>query len=499
MKNNDKRASAVIELAEEPIKTQDLTTEIATVARDFTISAYGGVLNPQDPTLATRGGAEGYRLYDDIERDCHAYAVLQKRKDAIISREYQVVPASDDPKDAEPAAFIQSVLKKIPFDQICRDLLDAVLKGFAVVELLWESTELGLIPTKAISKNQRRFVFDTDRNLRLRTLDQFYQGIPLPPRKFLVHQFGSKDGDPYGLGLGTRLFWPVWFKRQGITFWLQFVDKFASPTVKGTYPRGAGKSEKALLLEACEAVSSRAGITIPEGMMMEFMEAARTGSIQTYEGLCRYMDEQISEATLGETGTTNQSGTGGSNARDEVGNECRLEIAKSDSDAESEYLNASLIRWTVEVNFPGANPPGVWRVFEKPKDLNSLADRDNKLSNRVSFRKKYYQKTYGFEEDDFDLVEPGQASIGMPAFSEPGRADLVDTMTGNLTKTVDPIMMGMIGKVRALLAQSKTIEEFRDKLVDLYSQMDGKKLTQVVQQALMTSEMVGRAEVQSGK
>ncbi len=62
---------------------------------------------------------------------------------------------------------------------------------------------------------------------------------------------------------------------------------------------------------------------MPQGMEIKLLEAARSG-IDNYETLVRYMDGQISALVLGETGTTNQSGGGGSRAMDEVGNEVRL-------------------------------------------------------------------------------------------------------------------------------------------------------------------------------
>jgi len=42
------------------------------------------------------------------------------------------------------------------------------------------------------------------------------QGVELPERKFIVHTVGGKEGLPFGLGVGGRLFWPVLFKRKDI-------------------------------------------------------------------------------------------------------------------------------------------------------------------------------------------------------------------------------------------------------------------------------------------
>ena len=64
----------------------EIKQEIATVTRDILQPIFMGLLANQDDTLLTRGGGKGLKIYDDIERDCHAFAVLQKRKMAVIAR-----------------------------------------------------------------------------------------------------------------------------------------------------------------------------------------------------------------------------------------------------------------------------------------------------------------------------------------------------------------------------------------------------------------------------
>lgn len=117
---------------------------------------------------------------------------------------------------------------------------------------------------------------------------------------------------------------------------------------------------------------------IPEGMMVELLQAGST-STDIYEKLARWCDEQISECVLGETGTTNQSGAGGSRARDEVANTIRLEIVQADSDLLSATLNRTVVRWISEFNVPEASPPMVWRDTSQPEDLNVRIGRDKTL------------------------------------------------------------------------------------------------------------------------
>jgi phage gp29-like protein len=103
-------------------------------------------------------------------------------------------------------------------------------------------------PLRFHQRDQRRFLFDSDCNPRLITPENRQEGIQLPEKKFIVHRFGAKDGNPYGLGLGTRLFWPTLFKRQGMGFWSVFAEKFGGPTVLAKYPEFMEQAKQDALL-----------------------------------------------------------------------------------------------------------------------------------------------------------------------------------------------------------------------------------------------------------
>jgi len=74
------------------------------------------------------------------------------------------------------------------------------------------------------------------------------EGEPVPDRKFICFTYGSTD-NPYGKGLGQKLWGPVWFKKHGIKFWVLFCEKFGSPTARGKYPPGTPKEDQQKLLE----------------------------------------------------------------------------------------------------------------------------------------------------------------------------------------------------------------------------------------------------------
>lgn len=494
-------------MEKEPAK-QDLVREIASIERDFRIPIYGGILRPDDDTLMSRGGGRGLRIYDDLERDCHCYAVMQKRKLAVVAGEWEIEAASESALDKRAADVVRAQIEALPFDRICVELLDAVLKGYAVSEVVWEVRGNEIAVARVLERDQRRFVFDVDGRPRLLTLENMIEGEELPDRKFIVHRFGGKSGNPYGLGLGTRLFWPVYFKRQGITFWLTFADKFGNPTAVGKYPVGTDPAEQKKLLDALQALAHDTGVVIPEGMAVELLEAKRAGTINTHEQLARYMDEQMSEAVLGETLTTN-IGQSGSYAASNTHNEVREELRDADADMLSDTLNATLVRWITELNVPGATPPRLWRNYEEPEDLDKRADRDTKV-HAMGFdpSDQYIQETYGdgWSRRPTPAPVPPAAPGGPPApgaeepepaFAEDERDD-VDDLAAQLQDAAGPALDLIIERIRGRLDKAETLAAFGEELAGLFDGLDAADLADAVRRGLVVADLQGRAAIEDG-
>ena len=87
-----------------------------------------------------------------------------------------------------------------------------------------------------------RFRWERDRELLLRTYQNPW-GAPVPPAKFWVLARPGEHSDvPHGAGLARWCYWPAWMRRNGHRFWAVAIEKFGSPTPKGSYPQG-GRGE----------------------------------------------------------------------------------------------------------------------------------------------------------------------------------------------------------------------------------------------------------------
>lgn len=474
--------------------------EVATTAdgRDITRGFVSPLqlLQPTDSVLRTRGGGD-LRTYEELLRDDQVKTTWQQRQLAVIAADWDVVAGGTSAQDEAAADFVREQLNNIGFDKATSGMLYGVYYGYAVGECMWGRDGRHVTLDAVKVRNRRRFRFDGAGRLRLITASR-QDGELLPDRKFWTFATGADhDDEPYGQGLGHWLYWPVFFKRNGLRLWLVFLDKFGQPTAKGTFPQSASAAEKAKLLAALQAVHSDSGVAIPEGMQIELIEAARSGTAD-YTQLYDRMDRAIAKVVLGHTGSS--EATPGKLGGEDMAGDVRDDITKADADVVCESFNQQVARWLTEWNYPGAKPPRVWRKMEQPEDLNSLAERDERVS-RLGYRPtlKYIQDRYG-EEWEVDNRPP--AAPQPFGFAEAGEDSVrlrADTMTDRLEREAEPAMAALMEPVRRLVANARSMEEIRDGLFALYAEMPAEGLARVMQQAIAAADLAGRADVAGGE
>jgi phage gp29-like protein len=478
--------------------------EVASLSTDTDLlSSFGSYFSNPDPVVEEKSAGKGIKLYDEVARDAHAAAVLQTRYLAVVGKEWSITPASESGQDDDIAQFVESVLMECNFDQLRLELLQAILYGYYGAEIMWKVADNSIVIDRFLGKHPRRFCFTLEREARLITIDSMIEGIPIPDRKFLIFQCGDSD-NPYGKGLGQILWWYVWFKKHGVKFWVMFMEKFGMPTPVGKYPVQQ-KDQKTLLMSALRSIQKETGITIPDTMSIEFLEAARQGD-GSYAAACQYFDSAISKAVLGQTLTTEMGGTG-SYAASQTHNEVRQDIVEADADLLDAYLNKTLIPWIVDYNFPGVTgyPRLVTQAGRKP-DLAARSQIDKTLSVEIGLpiAKSYFYETYGIPEpgDDDELVEGrGQPLPGLnPMFAEKQASvqqQNLDGLHDSALKSYRPVSVGIESQIRKIAAKYDTLEGLRGAIYSEYSHMSADDLERLIFETLITSGAYGRSVAQT--
>lgn len=496
-----------------------VTIEVATATSDIYMDYIGRTLLNPDKLLRTEGSYKGIELYEDVLTDPQVASTLQTRKLAVVCKEWEVVPASDRLKDRKVAEFVHSVLSAFNHDASRRALLSGIVLGYKPAEVMWDISEGSVWVKEIIGRPARRFVFDLDRNIRMLTIDNMIEGEQVPDRKFVVFRNTSDNGSPYGDPLGRSLYWPTWFKKNAIKFWMIFSDKFGMPTVMGKYPPGTDSSDVQKLLDAAASIQRDTAIAIPDNMLVELVEASRSGSMNTYESLCNFMNAEIAKTMLGQTLTTEMSSKGGSYAASQTHDGVRGDYMKADADALCECLNNSLIKWIVDFNYPNVTQyPKVWIRTESEGDLLAQAQRDKILSVDIQGLKipaRYFYETYGIPQP-----ESGEECIGGVAGQGAPGKQLADTSGGTSEgqddeptsdqsfaegtglfpdqTAIDKIKTPSISIDQAirplidLINAGQSYAEIEDHLFEKYPDMKTDQIEKLLERAIFVAEVWGR-------
>lgn len=94
------------------------------------------------------------------ERDLHYASVLGTRKLAIAGLAIRVEAASDDAEDVRRADQLKEIVDSPEFGELQADLTDAMGKGYAVSEIMWDRSGKTWNPSRFEPRDQRFFQFD---------------------------------------------------------------------------------------------------------------------------------------------------------------------------------------------------------------------------------------------------------------------------------------------------------------------------------------------------
>jgi len=392
-------------------------------------SPFVNLLDTTDSVLKGQGGIANLSVYSELLRDDQVSSTWGQRHLSLTSCETVVEPGGTDAASKSAADALKEELDALPWDDITEKALFARFFGWGVAEVMWRP-EGSRVAFDAIKVRDRgRFRFDRERGLHLWTLGTGW--VRMPDRKFWCPVAGGDNHDVlYGLGLAHSLYWPVFFKRNDIKFWLIFLEKFGMPTAvaKLTSAQLDDPEQRAKAITMLRQIATDAGVVVPADVngapVVELLEAARSGAVD-YAAMHKAMNEAISKVVVGQTMTTDN---GSSKSQAEVHEGVARRLIAADSDLLCGSFNEGPVRWWTEWNFPGALPPRVYRQTAAPEDMNQRAERDGKI-HALGFdpTEQYIRETYGEGWKKREVQQPpAMRQPGMPgagAVQDPGNAD----------------------------------------------------------------------------
>lgn len=457
---------------------------------------------------ADEGDAQSYlEVAEQIEeKDPHYMSVLGTRKRAVAQMDIQVTAASDDPLDVANAELVEEFLKRDELQGELFDILDAIGKGYSVTEIIWDELGIDQWTIKELKwRDPRWFAYDPHDGTTLKLRGEGGQLVDMTPYKYIVHEHKAKSGIAIRAGVIRPCAWFYLFKNFSIKDWVIFAEAYGHPVRIGKYGPEASAEDRAVLARAIRNIGSDFGAIIPQSMTVEFIESAgKTSSTDMFERLCRYSDEQMSKAVLGQT-TTTDALSGGGLAGNQAHNEVRGDIADSDAVQLAKTLNLHVVRPLIDLNrgtqrrYPRISIGKTERVDIERESV--VADRMIRAGAKISHKKMMDRLGLPMAESDDDVIKPPAPANPMMMAAQGGDAELAaaepkdaidalaDELAGEWQEVVDPIADAIEKEV----AEAKDFEDLKERLLKLAATMDMSVAAEKIGRAMLAARLAGNA------
>jgi len=363
----------------------------------------GNILPDPDKILEKNGN--GLSIYRDLMIDPHLTATILQRKMQVLQMGWEVESENEQLRNEGI-----EIMRRFPMQNIMSQMLDSVLYGFSVSEIIWSKKNGLIIPIEIIAKPQEWFAFNKDNELKIiegaknkNTLND------VPKYKFILARHQPTFDNPYGEKILSRCYWPVKLKQSSIESWVQLIDKFGIPYLIGVVSDTATPTEKEAVIDDLLEMIENNVATRGVSQQIEIKEQTTYDVGQMFEKMVEFQNKEISKAVLSVTLTIDVGNSGSYKASD-VHRQMLEYIGISDKKIIEGALNQMFDYYT-ELNYGTStslsNRDKKIRVklTKKERITEETAGRDKILSDiGIKFSKDYFKKKYNLSDDDFELA-----------------------------------------------------------------------------------------------
>lgn len=486
-----------------PDEINVLTKTLFTRSRLLDFGTLLGLLPNPDPVLRKKGLA--LSAYENILVDSRVEACMESRKSGVLSWEWKL-EGGDSDKNRD---LLIDHINSMDIYDVMNQIMDAVFFGYKPLEVIWDRIGGLLLPVEVRGLPPYWFGFDSENKLRFFSSASAITGELVPDRKVIIASRDASYANPYGRPVGALCFWPVTFKRGGLKFWITFAERFGMPHLVGKVPPGTPEERMQAVADQLDRMVQDAIAVIEDDQHIEPIDVGtRSASSNLYRDLARHMNDEIAVSVLGQTLTTEVRE--GSRAAAQVHMAVREDIAAKDRRMVAGAIN-QLIRWIWELNFSGSAPK--WRWVEDDDPQTEWAERDDLLAKQIRFKPIYYQRRYGLQEDEYEVLtgignpgelaavhspEPGvggglayaAADAHNPAPADPGQA-AIDSMGDTYAGRVADAFGHALGPVLDAVRQASSYNDLLERLHEVHKRMDTSDFEELVRQALFAADLWG--------
>ncbi|SDK31630.1 DUF935 domain-containing protein [Billgrantia gudaonensis] len=461
-----------------------------------------------------------HELFDDMEeKDSQIGADLGKRRQLAAELEWQIVPP-DGANRAEKKATEQAaeVFSALEVEDLILDLGSGVGHGWANLELPWARDGAIRYIEQPILRPHSWFRLHPDDQNRITLRDHSATGDALWPLGWVQHRHRAKAGYIARMGLHRMLAWPYLFQNYALGDLAELLEIYGLPTVVGKYPRNATDKEKATLLKAVVSMGKDARGIIPEGMSVDFLEAAGKGSsADVYKTMMEWCERAKAKAILGGTLT---SGTGegtNTNALGNVHERGQMSLIRSDVRQYAGSIRRDILWPMAALNFGIERPQRAPRFYldvGETEDLKVLAEVLPKyIDMGAQIPTWWFHEKSGIpkaQEGEEVLTKPAQPSpfgaLTAAAAQRPRLAVLREdeptrdgeeqaAQLATLEEAAAPAIEAQIDAIRTAVDEAESLEDLQARLVELAGELPLDDFAEIMGDALAAAQLAGRHDL----
>lgn len=457
-------------------------------------------------------------LAEEIEERSEYGGLLGVRKRAVLALSQMVEAASDLPEHKAHADGVRRLVKSPEFRRLRADLLDALGKGRSTLEILWDTNRPVAphwLPRKYVHRDPRFFRYHPDdpEQLMMRDESSLHYGVPLRDYTFITHRPRIKTGSPVRDGLARMVVVYYLLQSFNLKDWMAYCELMGIPIRVGRYGPNAKSDDIAVLRRAVANISSDAAALIPESMRIEFIERSNGSGTDIFERLADWLIGRMTFVVLGQSATTQSTPgkLGGDDAKMRVADDIR----DSDATELDATLNATLVRYFVDLNFGVQEEyPCIVSSVDEPEDVAALVSAIEKLvplglrvkQSQVRDKLKLEEPDDGDELLQITAMNP-RANPGTPIIA-PNRAhdcpqchtalnrqkpDALDALAEDALSDWEPVMKPLLDPIQVLADECANEEEFLARLPELLQTMDASVLISQLATATFKGRGMGDA------
>ena len=306
----------------------------------------------------------------------------------LLSKNYVITSASDEPEDVAVKEFVEEMLEnmEIPFRQVDKNLNTAIKYGFSANEIVFTLNKDNRIVFKAIHPIHMRtlqndpFTYDDNGELVEIHQESAYGDADIPIDKILLYSFDSEFDEVEGHSILTEIADFTNDKKEILNWLLTFLHKHENPTL---YAKVANGSIAKKVRQALDAIAGgKTNITVGKDDDLGVLESSHRG--ETFFKALTLLDNYIfrrfylGNLLLGDPSQT------GSYSQSDVQYRMSMNILNGIQEDKASAWQRK-INEIVAFNFgPNANVPRFsYESFIEKDYLNLLAALKDLVSNGV--------------------------------------------------------------------------------------------------------------------